>query len=185
MIQGNNQRRSEDEKTTPEGTVMEYGQKTSDESQETYYTFAHTALREMVEIDPLECFKIMTSKNQRKFIDYIWREVCERCHQNEIGFSKNIQVSPAYIGCHPAVIVQMPLNKSEEAMYIAVVLRNPMDLSVVSNDDYRYFILEKDRKKAGRSGTVLCEWCSSGHYNVEEGPVADFKGFIESLKSHI
>ncbi|NQZ58146.1 MAG: hypothetical protein HRT88_11870 [Lentisphaeraceae bacterium] len=154
--------------------------------RDSYYTFAHVALRKMVEIDPLECFKIMTSKNQHKFIDFVWKEVCDSCHCDEINASKGILLSPTNVGRHPAVIIEMPPTKAEsEAIYIAVVLRNPMDLDAVSDADYRYFLLEQGRATTAGSATVLCEWCDSGHYNMEEGPQADLKAFVKSVTSHI
>ena len=158
-----------------------------------HYVLAHVALKQMAFANPYGFFAVMASPQRQKFLDDLWRQVCENCDQEGVSriSPRDITIHTTKIGEFPTLLIEMPQPYfMTEAYMVCVVLKIPLgDLPQQPADpEIRYFTLDKglrfetgsDRPPADR--TVLCAWDGETHINYGDGPAATPAAFLERVE---
>jgi hypothetical protein len=151
-----------------------------------HYEFAHIALREVCNDDPLAFFDIIDSPLRNDFLGDIWRRVRESCDANgRVSFDfSDIGITTCRIKSFPAVIVAMPTpTETAQAHFVAIVLKIDTDADTPPvQPDVAYLTLEKGTTSDDSERTVLCGWRSDGaHMNYGDGPAATQESFIAAV----
>ncbi|MFT5241728.1 MAG: hypothetical protein ACI9X0_002715 [Kiritimatiellia bacterium] len=151
-----------------------------------HYEFAHIALREVCQGDPLAFFNIIDSPLRNDFLGDIWRNVRENCDADgNASFDlSDIGITTCRIKSFPAIIVAMPPPaETAQAHFVAIVLKIDTDPNTPPVQlDFGYLTLEKGTTFGGSERTVLCGWRSDGaHMNYGDGPAATQESFIAAV----
>lgn len=156
-----------------------------------HYELAHVALRQHAQANSKKFVSIMASDRQRRFLDDIWKQVRANCDGEDAPpFDiSDLKISAEQLGCHAAILIQMPpANFAGEAIFVGVVLA-PADGDANAGHRWvtgRYFTLERGAGTVGSlESTWLCEWRDDVHRNY--GPQGDMTmfGFLEALSAQL
>ena len=138
--------------------------------------FAHTALREIVQNEPMPFFSAMVSLEQDYVLQDIWQQVREKCDKEGMPTMDISQVECLTCKVHdyPAVILSMPEPTIiGEAFYIAVVLLE---------NDVGYYTLNL---AVNNDDPVLCKWYGDERKVLGEVPEARLEDFIRAVRMRV
>jgi hypothetical protein len=116
------------------------------------------------------------------------RAVCEQFDQEQKTelTSEDIKVSTLRLGRHPVILVQMPEAMAvAEAIMVVIVLISNVDSELPEDTRYRYFVLEQGSDLEGGLRTVMCEWTSTRHINMGDGPDPQPESFLKAIEAII
>ena len=138
--------------------------------------FAHTALREIVQNEPMPFFSAMVSLESDYVLQDIWQQVRDKCDKEGLPTMDISQVECLTCNVHdfPAVILSMPEPTIiGEAYYIAVVLMENevgyFSLNLTVNDD----------------DPVLCKWVGDECQVLGEVQEARLEEFIRAVRARV
>ena len=154
------------------------------EASEHHYVFAHRALPEMCEQDPVQIFSIFASPERDKFVAWLWATVEKRLGKPIVGFDPlELSVSTFKLKGSPVIVLRMPATAvAAEAHFVGIVLRgSAQDVAPEQMATIRYFTLEHGIQLDGSPRTVMCEWAAGAHRNYGDGPAATLEDFTRAI----
>ncbi|MDK2124067.1 hypothetical protein [Parachitinimonas caeni] len=160
-----------------------------DEPRNVHYVFAHQALRQLCQEDPLRFFAIIGSEEQMDFLAWAWGVTEKNVGEKADGYRvEEVAVTRGRILDRPGIIVQLPQPRATaEAHFVGIVLDVPLsEASPPEKVGFRYFVLECGTHLDGTERTVLCEWTADGdHRNYGDGPAITVQDFVAAIEKRL
>jgi hypothetical protein len=156
--------------------------------REHHYVFAHDAVREICQEDPVRFFDLIASPERDEFLAWLWTTVEERVERPVVDIDLHqLAVITTRLKHRPAIVIRMPAAIAPtEAHLVGMVLgESPEGAAAGSGVSLRYFTLERGDSVDGTSRTVLCEWVEGTHRNYGEGPPPDVDAFAKAVEARL